>query len=100
MKHRIDRIDSGIILGIILPIIVLAIFYLSTYSYLTVPSFLRKMAFMEIIVKILSLCAISNMGLFFLFYYFQKDKAARGVLLSTFIYAFGVVLYKLFNGTL
>tara|TARA_R110002049_G_scaffold200971_2_gene371670 strand:- start:388 stop:690 length:303 start_codon:yes stop_codon:yes gene_type:complete len=100
MKNKIDHIWMGMLLGVILPIIVLAIFYLSSYSYLTVPTFLRKMAFMEIIVKLLSLCAISNMGLFFTFYYFQKDKAARGVLLSTFIYAFGVVIYKLVNGTL
>lgn len=100
MKNKMDRIGIGLGLGVLLPIIVLALFYWSTYSYLTVPTFLRKMAFMEIIVKILSLCAISNMGLFFLFYYLKKDSAARGVLFATFIYAFGVVLYKLFNGTL
>jgi hypothetical protein len=100
MKDKIDTIVAGILIGLILPIIVLGGFYLSTYAYLQVPDFLRKLAFAETMVKILSLCAISNMGIFFLFYYKEMDKAARGVVLSTFLYAFGVVVYKFINGSL
>ncbi|MBR9833091.1 hypothetical protein [Acidiluteibacter ferrifornacis] len=100
MRDKLDTILFGIIVGLILPLLVLGGFYLSTYAYLQVPDFLRKLAFAETMVKILSLCAISNMGIFFLFYYKEMDKAARGVVFSTFLYAFGVVVYKLVNGTL
>lgn len=100
MKNKLDAILFGLLSGLVLPIVILGIFYLTTYAYLTVPDFLRKMAFFEVIIKILSLCAISNMGIFFLYYYLHMDKAAKGVIFATFIYAFGVMAYKFYNGTL
>ncbi len=100
MKNKLDTILFGMLSGVVLPLIILGLFYLTTYAYLTVPDFLRKLAFFEVIIKVLSLCAISNMGIFFLFYHFQMDKAARGVIFATFIYAFGVLGFKIYNGTL
>lgn len=99
MTKQADKIWIGIISGIVLPIIVMAIFYISSYSYLTVPEFLRKMVFASIILKLLSLCAVINLGAFFLFYRIEYDKAARGVILATMILAFVVIIDKLIDGS-
>jgi len=100
MTKRFDKIWVGILSGIVLPLVVMGIFYLSSYSYITVPQFLRKMVFGAIILKLLSLCAVINLGAFFLFYRVEHDKAARGVIFATMILAFVVVLDKVMNGGL
>ncbi len=100
MTKKFDKIWIGILTGILLPLVVMGIFYLSSYSYITVPQFLRKMVFASIILKLLSLCAVVNLGAFFLFYRVQFDKAARGIILATIIFAFVVVFDKVMNGEL
>ncbi|MFT6165997.1 MAG: riboflavin transporter FmnP [Vicingaceae bacterium] len=100
MTKKFDKIWVGIIAGIVLPLVVMGIFYLSSYSYITVPQFLRKMVFGAIILKLLSLCAVINLGAFFLFYRIEHDKAARGIIFATMILAFVVVLDKVINGGL
>ena len=100
MTKKFDKIWVGIVTGIVLPLIVVGIFYLSSYSYITVPQFLRKMVFASIILKLLSLCAVINLGAFFLFYRVQHDKAARGVIFATMVLAFVVVIDKVMNGGL
>ena len=100
MNKAGDKIWVGILTGIVLPLIVMLIFYISSYSYLTMPQFLRKMVFASIILKLLSLCAVVNLGGFFLFYRVEYDKAARGVIFATMILAFVVVINKVIEGTL
>lgn len=99
-KEKLDKIWVGAIVGVILPGIALLVFYLSTYAYLTVPDFLRKMAFQAILIKLLSLCAVVNLGGFFLFYQAKMDKSARGVVLSTLLLALFVMVKKILGGTL
>ncbi len=100
MNRKADRFWIGLVAGIVLPALVLLIFYLSSYAYLTVPEFLRKMVFQSIIFKLLSLCAVINLGAFFLFYQTQHDKAARGVIFATFLFAFAVMINQIIGGTL
>lgn len=100
MTKKFDKIWVGIIAGIVLPLVVMGLFYLSSYSYITVPQFLRKMVFGAIILKLLSLCAVINLGAFFLFYRIEHDKAARGIIFATMILAFVVVVDKIINGGL
>tara|TARA_R110000868_G_scaffold291470_1_gene551834 strand:+ start:989 stop:1291 length:303 start_codon:yes stop_codon:yes gene_type:complete len=100
MTKKFDKIWVGIIAGILLPLVVMGIFYLSSFSYITVPQFLRKMVFGAIILKLLSLCAVINLGAFFLFYRMEHDKAARGIIFATMILAFVVVIDKVINGGL
>lgn len=100
MKRKADRFWVGLTAGIILPALVLLIFYLSSYAYLTVPDFLRKMVFQSIMFKLLSLCAIINLGAFFMFYQTQHDRAAKGVIFATFLFAFAVILDQIIGGRL
>jgi len=100
MTKKMDNIWVGTLAGIILPLMVMGIVYLSSYAYLTVPQFLRKMVFASIILKLLSLCAVINLGAFFLFYRVEHDKAARGVIFATMVLAFVVVVDKFMKGSL
>jgi hypothetical protein len=97
-KRKTDKVWFGLVLGIVVPFLVMFIFYLSSYAYLTVPEFLRKMVFATIFFKILSLCAIVNLLTFFLFYKTANDRAARGVILATLLFAFAVVVNQLLQG--
>jgi len=100
MTKKMDKVWVGTLAGIILPFVVMGVVYLSSYAYLTVPQFLRKMVFASIILKLLSLCAIINLGAFFLFYRVEHDKAARGVIFATMVLAFVVVVDKFMKGSL
>ena len=100
MELKADKFWIGLITGLVLPAIVLLLFYYTSYAYLTVPDFLRKMAFQSILFKLLSLCAIINLGAFFIFYQTRNDKAARGVIFATMIFAFAVMMNQLMEGTL
>lgn len=99
MERKADKLWVGLIVGIVLPFLVLLIVYLSSYAYMTVPDFLRKMAFQAVFLKLLSLCAIINLGSFFLFYQTKNDRAARGVIWATFFFAF-IVLINQLSGSL
>tara|TARA_B100000508_G_C11441970_1_gene269251 strand:- start:260 stop:565 length:306 start_codon:yes stop_codon:yes gene_type:complete len=97
-KRKADNFWLGLAFGIILPLLVLFIFYLSSYAYLTLPEFMRKMVFQSVIFKLMSLCAIINLGSFFLFYQTNNDRAARGVIFATLIFAFIVMFNQIING--
>jgi len=99
-KRPLDRIWIGLLTGTLLPFLVMLIIYLSSYAYLTVPGFLRKMILQAVFVKLMSLCAVVNLGSFFFFYQTKNDRAARGVIIATFIFAFVVLFQKLNSGTL
>jgi len=99
MERKADKIWVGLLAGIILPFLVMLIVYLSSYAYLTAPEFLRKMAFQAVFLKLLSLCVVPNLGTFFLFYKSRYDRAARGVILATFIFAILVMVNQM-SGTL
>ena len=100
MKRKADKVWVGLSFGIILPMVVMLIFYLSSYAYLTLPDFLRKMVFQSILFKLMSLCAIINLGTFFFFYQTKNDRAARGVILATFLFALAVMINQFMTGTL
>ncbi|MEQ8909873.1 MAG: hypothetical protein RIC95_11805 [Vicingaceae bacterium] len=100
MRRKTDNIWLGLAMGIFIPFLVMFIFYLSSYAYLTVPDFLRKMVFTAIFFKVLSLCAIVNLVTFFMFYKTRNDRAARGVILATLIFAFAVMINQIVGGAI
>lgn len=94
-RNRYDKILTGLIIGIVLPIIIFLITYEVKYSEMDFAVFLKSMWEMKIFMKLLSLCVFPNLGFFFLFYRNKFDMAARGIIMATFIYAFAVLIAKL-----
>jgi len=93
-RNRYDRILTGLIIGIIFPIVIFLVTYEVKYNEMDFRVFLQSMWEMKIFMKLLSLCVFPNLGFFFLFYRNKYDMAARGVIMATFIYAFAVLIAK------
>ena len=97
-KYRLkDRFMTGFVPGILMPLLGFYVYYLLFFGYMTFDHFIDHVIKANIAVSVLSLGAILNLGLFFLFYKKETDKAAQGVIGATFIYAFIVFYFKILS---
>ena len=87
VKFRFNSILFGLIMGIIVPMILLVIFFNSTDYSSSFSSFIRSLSQLNILYKIISVCVIPNLLVFYLFIWKDRLLAARGVLMATLIYA-------------
>lgn len=94
-KFRFDKIFIGLVIGLILPVIIFFITYKVKYDELEFSIYIQQIWQMKILLKILSLCVFPNLGAFLLFLRIKYERAARGVVMATFIYAFAVLVVKL-----
>ncbi len=96
-QHKFNQIYVGIICGIIGPIIGFFIYYLMQFSDVKSFSgfFQMFLTRTDLQSKILSLCLIFNLVLFFVFLKFDFRSAALGILYATFGYI-PIVLYLKF----
>ena len=95
MIKKTDTNLTGLILGIIGPLVMMVIMYFvrftSQYNFVDFVEMLFKM---QLFGKILSLCAIPNLVIFFLFLWTDKYRAAWGVIASTLILTFFMLIIK------
>lgn len=89
-----DHFLTGLIPGLILPLFGFYLYAVFFFSYMSFSAFLEHVIKANLALSVLSLGVILNLGLFFLFYRLQHDRAARGVIGATFIYAFMVLYFK------
>lgn len=94
-KRKYNTLATGIVTGVLLPLTLFLIIYLAKYHQVPFFSFLRQLAGMNMLVKILSLCGFANLLAFFYFYRNQLDKAAKGVITATFVFALGVLISRI-----
>lgn len=90
-----DRIASGFVPGLLFPLVIVGVFYVAGYSNIPFTGFIRSTLQMGILIKLITLCAFPNLLLFLWFIKQKSDRAARGVLMATFVYAFIVIFSKL-----
>ncbi|HET6245220.1 MAG: hypothetical protein H0V01_08535 [Bacteroidetes bacterium] len=93
-KINLNTLPLGIAVGLMGPILVLLAFYGIKFSHLTLMEFLKAFITNNVFVQLISLCVIINLFVFFIFIWTHRYYAARGVIMSTFIYTIGVVIYK------
>ena len=79
--------SSLVYLGII-------IFFYSKFSESNLSEFLTISIQEKMLSPLLSLCAVINLAVFYLFIHFYKLQTAKGVILATFIYGLAIVLLK------
>lgn len=95
-KTKFDSVILGTVLGLLAPLLVFVIYYLVAYRGMNLPAFLHYLGNGEMFLPLISLyCAGSNLLLFFIFIWTNRDKSARGVLQATFVYAIYVCIMKL-----
>jgi len=94
---NLDTIVIGLLSGIIVPIITFLIVYFIMSGSQTLNEYLQRLIDRNIQGHFISISVIPNFFIFFIFIWLYKMKAARGVLLSTFLWAFLILAIRLFG---
>jgi hypothetical protein len=90
-----DKIYIGLILGMIVPLIVFFLYFLFRHGDV---EFLKYLGFLHrygLLFKVISLCVLVDLPLFYIFIQFKYWRGARGVVMSCFIYAITVAVYTI-----
>ena len=94
MKINLNQVYFGLAPGLIFPALIVYLFYLNNYSYVPLMRFLTVLAENDILTKVISICVLVNLIVFFFFIRKNYLYGARGVMIATFIYVLAVVTLK------
>ncbi len=96
LPKKIDKGWIGFLLGFFFPIASLYAFQLIWYSKLSFIDFYNRILLANgVATASISLCVISNLLVFFIFIWTDRNSSARGVVFSTIFYA-AYIVYKKF----
>ncbi len=90
-----DTLGTGLLSGSLLPLITFIIIYMVKFRFFSITEFIKILASSAVLPKLLSLCVIPNLALFFLFIWTNRNSSARGILFATIGLAFIILLLKL-----
>ncbi|MFA9390413.1 MAG: hypothetical protein ACERKD_11415 [Prolixibacteraceae bacterium] len=93
-QATLDKILIGLVLGILFPIITFYLYYLVKFDHLSFGEFIKGLHEYRLLFRIMSLCVLSNLPLFYLFIQFKYLNSSRGIVLACFIFAFAVMAYR------
>ena len=91
-QNKYDKVGIGVLTGLIIPIVIFFIVYLVGENDMSFSNYISGMWRMQALVKIGSLCVFTNVAAFWIFLRLKYEKAARGVLGATILYAFVVLI--------
>jgi hypothetical protein len=93
-----DNLKLGIVLGLLGPIIGLAVIYLIKFSSVSFGEFLDEFIHNnKLITSIGSLALLANVILFTIYVNTQRDKTAKGLFLITLLFGIAILVLKVFN---
>jgi FlaA1/EpsC-like NDP-sugar epimerase len=92
-NKKFDTLLSGLIPALVLPVLTLLVIWL-VISDGGLQEFLVRFQQMKMLSKLVSLAAIPNLLLFFIFIWTKRNFSARGVIFATFLLAFIMVILK------
>ncbi len=95
-KSFINSVLFGYVVGIIIPVITIYVFYLSRWSAVSFSYFYHTFVEATVFSALVSLAAIPDGLVFFLFIWTSRLRGARGALGAIFTYTLIVVAYKFF----
>jgi hypothetical protein len=84
-KSVLDNIPLGLGFGIIIPILTLIFINAEANRHLDLIEFLSRLNQNNKLSGLFSLCAIPNLGLFFLFMWKNNYRSAKGVIFATIL---------------
>jgi len=93
-KIPYNNMQTGLAVGIILPIIIMFLFYESR-NMESFNDFYQLVTKAGILTHLISLCVLPNLLMFFIFMWTNRLQSARGIIAATFIYTFIVLIMKL-----
>lgn len=97
ISEKYDRTVTGIVSGLILPILIGLAIYLFSSKGLSPGEYLGKISQGNIMTHSISLCVFPNVVIFLIYNRFDMLKACRGVLAVTIGWAAVVFLIKFFG---
>jgi hypothetical protein len=92
--ERFDKLATGIIAGLVLPLMTALIIYLFSKGDPSIAEWIRRISMVNMETNIITLCVFPNVLIFFLFNYFDMLKAVKGVLGITIVWALVVFLIR------
>jgi hypothetical protein len=95
-QKKFDKITFELIIGAVIPqpIFLESIYFRYERSpNIRIPEQLWRL---KVTFKILSLCGFVNLLIFFYFYRNKMDRAAKGIIMGTFLYA--LYVFEIFEG--
>lgn len=84
-------------MGLLIPVITFYLYYLSKYDELAFFDYLHTLHKYRLLFKIMSLCVLTDLAVFYLLLQLKLLKASRGVVMACFIFAFMVMAYRIFT---
>jgi hypothetical protein len=91
---KTNSILTGLITGLILPVITIVVVYFIRTSQKSFHELLQILLGYNVLTQVISLCVLPNLLLFFIYMWTNKLESARGVIFATFIYTFIVLILK------
>jgi len=95
-RQKLNNALTGVIAGIVVPLIAFTLFFIFTRNGLTLAEYFRKIEDADNISEIMSVCVFANIIIFLIFNRFEMLRASKGVLGITIAWAFTVFGIKLF----
>lgn len=87
LTEKYDRLSTGLIAGILLPLVVAFFVFLFSKGDPDLSDWLRKVLRADVVSQIITLCVFPNVLIFLLFNHFDMLRASRGVLGMTIFWA-------------
>ena len=95
-RNRWDQTGLGFLAGFLVPLIIFFGVYLFGENDISILAYVKSLWQLHILVKLGSLCVFANLLIFMGFIRKKYDNAAKGVLAATLIYAFAVLISRVF----
>ncbi len=93
-----DNLRLGLALGLLGPILGLALIWQFKFNEMPFAEFLELfMSNNRLITSIGSLSLLANAVLFTIYINTERDETAKGIFISTVIYGIGILILKIFN---
>jgi hypothetical protein len=90
----LDSLVIGFLAGFFVPLLIFFAVYIFGEQDVTFINFIKNMWKLQALIKLMSLCVFANLLVFMGFIRLKYDRAARGVLGATILYAIGVLISR------
>jgi hypothetical protein len=93
-----DNLRLGLLLGFLAPLLGLLVYYFARFSLFTFKEFIGViLAQKSLLSAMVSISLVANAAVFTYYINSRKDRTAKGIFISTCIYAIAALLWKFFS---
>ncbi|NQY67558.1 MAG: hypothetical protein HRT72_07535 [Flavobacteriales bacterium] len=94
MIKNYDKFWIGLLSGMVTPLIIILIYYKVSYGGVSFSYFWDRMSASSLESKLISVATVGNLGVFFLYFWLEADRASKGVVSSMFVFGTIIMYFK------